>query len=288
MARALISRALQLRHLLQPHVAHFGSGGKKGQGLSPLLTELLLARRRDTHGRESRSAEWREALNGVRAACGAVSEIYDGQWQAAAAALQRRARERPDGAGVRLFSGAVASDAAELRALLGLMAGAGGKSTTTIRPESVLVACIAAAGEGALVADDGGARRCAEVLAALRLRGLSPRDALEVLARHPAAAGFDPAVVRDNLLFLEGATAASAAARDGREGEEAPLLRAIALGAPAALGRPTDRLRATFEFLVSGGYDIATDLRRRPDALERDVAALERQWAGGGGIGSSG
>jgi len=255
-----------------------------------LLTELLIARRRDAQSqRQNRGAEWREALGAVAQAlgvdAGGASEPGGGQWQAAAAALQRQGLASP-AAAARLFDGDAASDGAELLSLLSLMAGgrAGGPSGGgRERASAALVRAVAAA--PGVVLELGGVRRAAEVLAALRTRAqLSPGETLAAVERCPPLLGFDPGRVRDNCLFLMGATAsaegAAAAAATG-EARRRPLLGALALGAPAALGRPPAELRATWEFWVGGGPALApeADLRRWPGALELEGGALRRRWA---------
>lgn len=250
---------------------------------SALLTDLLIARRRDSHAQKSRSAEWREALGGVARALGVETApgAEDGIWAATAAALQRKASSSNADAAARLFGGDAAVDGAELLALLSLLAGGGSRSAARARASAALVPAVAAA-PGVLL-DEGGVRRAAEVLAALRTRAM-PGEALEAVERCPPLLGFDPARVRDNCLFLMGATAAAEGAAAGATAEKdkrRPLLSALALGAPAALGRPPPELRATWEFWVGGGpaYDPDKELRRWPAALELDASRLARRWA---------
>lgn len=240
--------------------------------LSPLATELLLARRRESHARESRSAEWREALARVRRACG-VGDGDDEPWRPAAASLQKAAQVS-ESAAARLFGDDAAADAAELRGLLALMAGGGPKQKpkSDIRAAAALVGALAAA--PTVVLTEGGTRGAAEVLVALRTRAqLAPSQALEAVERCPGLLGYAPERVVGNLLWLMGATAAPAA-------QQTTLLSALALGAPAALGRPPDDLRSTWEFLVGGGpaFSPEEDLRRWPGALERGSEELAARW----------
>jgi len=255
----------------------FGSGARNRPALSPLATELLLARRRESHARESQSAEWREALAEVKRACGIAADGGDDEappaWQAAAAALQRSSAASPPSA-ARLFGGDAAADAAELRALLALMAG--GKRNepeASRRATAALVPALAAAPD--VVLSESGTRRAAEVLATLRTRAqLSPGQVLGAVEADPALLGYAPARVRDNLLFLTGATATAT-------GSAPPLLGVVAATAPAALGRAPADLRASWEFVVGGGpaFRPDADLRRWPAALEHAAPALEARWA---------
>jgi phytoene dehydrogenase-like protein len=241
----------------------------------------LLARRRESHARESRSAEWREALGRLRSACGVDDDAEgEGRWQSAAAALQCFALASPSAADRLFGDDSAAHDAAELRSLLALMAGGPKKSPASSQRATVALVPVLAAAPSVVLAE-GGTRNAAEVLAALRTRAqLSPSQTLEAVERCPRLLGFASERVRDNLLFLLGASEASAAAT-ATTTTTPPLLSVLALGALASLGRETSELRATWEFLVGGGpaFEPQKDLRAWPSALEFGEQELRRRWA---------